>query len=203
MIDATRTTSALLDALHDAGNREAWSEFDGRYRPILINLGRRAGLSDVDSADAAQDTLADFFKSYRDKRYDRARGRLRQWLIGIARLKIADVRRARAKGAAQPADGAEGGTLSEAADEPAWHTAWDQEQRAAILRQALDQLRASDKLHETTLAAFELVAIRGVPAAEAASALNLSTQEVYLAKSRCMERIRTLIQRLESAFDQD
>lgn len=198
MLDLTRTTSALLDALRDPANSEAWREIDGRYRPILLNLARRAGLNDADAADAAQETLADFFRAYREGRYTRSRGRLRQFLLGISRLKIADVRRARARGPA-PLDTA----LPENATEADWHSAWEAEQRTAILQSALDELRRSDKLAPQTLAAFELVAIQHVPAAQAAAQLGLSTQEVYLAKSRCLERLRTLISRLETAYQDD
>ena len=198
MIDATRTTSALIAALHDAANHEAWREIDERYRPILINVARRAGLSDTDAADVAQDALADLFKSFQDKRYDRSRGRLRQWLLGIARLKIADARRGKAR-AAGPLDT----SIPEHADNDAWTTAWESEQRTAILAQALDELRKSDKLQPHTLQAFELVALRHVPVTDAAAQLGLTAQEVYLAKSRCMERVRSLIQKLQSAYDDD
>lgn len=198
MLDLTRTTSALLHALHDPADNAAWQELDARYRPILLNLARRAGLSDADAADAVQETLADFFRAYRDHRYSRARGRLRQFLIGIARLKFADIRRARARGPA-PLETA----LPDNAPDAEWTTAWEAEQRAAILNQAMEELRRSDKLAAHTLAAFELVAIQNVPAAQAAEQLGLTTQEVYLAKSRCLERIRTLIERLQTAYDDD
>lgn len=198
MIDATRTTSALIAALHDAANHEAWREIDERYRPILVNVARRAGLSDTDAADVAQDALADLFKSFQDKRYDRSRGRLRQWLLGIARLKIADARRGKAR-AAGPLDT----SIPEHAGNDAWTTAWESEQRTAILAQALEELRKSDKMQPHTLQAFELVALRHVPVADAAAQLGLTAQEVYLAKSRCMERVRSLIQKLQSAYDED
>lgn len=97
MIDATRTTSTLLDALRDPDRTDAWRELDGRYRPILLPLARRARLNDADAADAVQETLADVFRAYRENRYDRSRGRLRQWMNGIARLKSADAQRQRAR----------------------------------------------------------------------------------------------------------
>ena len=71
-----------------------------------------------------------------------------------------------------------------------------------ICRQALEQLRVSDKLAPQTLAAFELVGMQHVPASEAAKQLGLSVQEVYLAKSRCLERLRTLISRIEAAYQE-
>lgn len=198
MIDATRTTSALIAALHDAANHEAWREIDERYRPILVNVARRAGLSDTEASDVAQDALTDLFKSFQDKRYDRSRGRLRQWLLGIARLKIADARRGRARAGAMLDT-----SIPDQADNDTWTTAWEAEQRATILAQALDELRRSDKLQPHTLQAFELVALRHVPVADAAAQLGLSAQEIYLAKSRCMERVRGLIQKLQSAYDED
>lgn len=198
MIDVTRTTSALLESLRDADNNAAWTELDGRYRPIIASLARRAGLDDDAAADVSQECLTDFFRAYRDHRYDRSRGRLRQFLLGIARLKIADAHRARARG---------GGavrletSLPPETDEAQWTSAWEAEQRAGVLRQALQELRASDRLASDTLNAFEMVAIQAIPAAEVARTLGLSTQEVYLAKSRCLDRMRTLIQRLEAAYE--
>lgn len=198
MLDATRTTSTLLDALHDSTDQRAWREFDDRYRPILLSLARRAGLSDADAADAAQDALADFFRAYREKRYDRSRGRLRQWLIGIARMKFADARRARARaGEALPET-----SLPDTSTDEDWFRAWDAEQRMSILASALEQLRASERIAEHTLRAFELAALQNVPPAEVARQLGLTTQEIYLAKSRCLERIREIIQRLEAAYDE-
>ena len=101
MIDATRTTSMLLESLHDPNHDGAWAgnwmDGTGRYSSTWAAA---QGLSDADSADAAQETLADFSHAYRQQRYDRTRGRLRQFLIGIARLKIADLQRARARAGA-------------------------------------------------------------------------------------------------------
>lgn len=198
MIDATVTTSALLAALHTPGNQQAWTEIDQRYRPILISVARKAGLGDADADMAAQDALADLFGSLQAGRYDRSRGRLRQWLLGICRLKIADARRREA---------ARGSTLtsviSESASNDEWTQVWEVEQRQVILAEAIERLRASGKMQPHTLAAFEMTAIQNIPAAEAAKQLGLSAQEVYLAKSRCLERIRSIIEELERVYSAD
>lgn len=200
MIHLTRTTSALLDSLHDPANDAAWSELDGRYRPIVCNLARRAGLADADAADVAQETLAEFFAAYRSGRYDRSRGRLRQYMLGIARRRIADVRRLQAKAAAPLDPGS--GTLADG-DDAGWEAAWEAEKRADLLRRAIEELRASDRLGGATLAAFELAGLRHVPAAEVARTLGITEQEVYLAKSRCLQRVRVLVERLQAAYDDD
>ena len=89
----TRTTTALLEALLDPADDEVWQDFDRRYRPILIAFAQRLGLPDED---AAQDTLTRFVRSYREGKYDRDRGRLRSWIIGIARHCIYDIHQHRA-----------------------------------------------------------------------------------------------------------
>src|SRR5215470_17447898 len=91
--DLIRTTTELLDGLHESGNRAVWNEFDRRYRPILIAFLRRMGLTESDAADVAQETLACFVQDYRRNKYDRQQGRLRSWLIGIARCRLIDLKR--------------------------------------------------------------------------------------------------------------
>lgn len=207
MIDLTRTTSRLLDDLREPRNDAAWAELDRRYRPIVAALGRRAGLGEADAADAAQETLAEFFRAYAAARYDRSRGRLRQFLIGIARMKIADVQRRRGRGG-----GAVGGDLDtslppdakeDGCHEGAWTIAFADAQRSEVLREAIQSLRGSDRAAEKTLRAFEMVALRHVPVAAVAEELGMTPQEVYLAKSRCLERLRAIIARLEAAYDGD
>src|SRR5205823_5538374 len=51
----TRTSTALLEALKDRSDHAVWWEFDGRYRPLLMAVGRRLGLDVADAEDAAQE----------------------------------------------------------------------------------------------------------------------------------------------------
>ena len=74
MAEASRTTTALLNNLHDEHNDAAWREFDDRYRPILLGFSRRLGLPDADAVDVAQETMIQFIKEYREGKYDRERG---------------------------------------------------------------------------------------------------------------------------------
>ena len=55
--DQSRTTSAMLAALHDPKAEEAWAVFDARYRPVLIGFARNLGLSDEEAADVAQEVV--------------------------------------------------------------------------------------------------------------------------------------------------
>ena len=67
----SRTTTAMLAALHDPAATAAWEAFDARYRPILHGFARNLGLSDEEAADVAQETIARFVEQYREGRYDR------------------------------------------------------------------------------------------------------------------------------------
>ncbi len=64
MIKEPRTTTTLLEELHDSANDAVWREFDARYRPILVSFAKKFGLDDDDSVEVAQESLAQFVKDY-------------------------------------------------------------------------------------------------------------------------------------------
>ena len=196
-IDLTRTTTDLLDALHVTRDDIAWQTFDHRYRPILIGFARALGLSDADANDVAQETLARFLKDYREDKYDRARGRLKSWLLGIARMRIADVRRA----AARRGPMAGGSMIGDLDDEKTLTELWEREERTAMLRDAFHELKTATKTKDVTIRAFELNVLREVPAAEVADTLGISRHEVYLAKNRIADRLKTILARIETIYD--
>ena len=70
-------------------------------------------------------------------------------------------------------------------------------------RAALAVLRDESQVDDRTLMAFELVALRGVPAAEAASQAGMSVEQVYVAKSRLTKRLRELVEKMTEAFEED
>ena len=197
MIDATRTTTALLDGLHETDNDAAWTEFDARYRPIIFNFARKVGLSEPDAADVAQETLARFIEDYRKDKYDRNRGRLRSWLIGIAKYRIADVHRGRAR-----RHEVGGQTLMVNLEDEAQLTQiWESERRAVQLKEAMRRLREQTKTSDQTIQAFELLVTQQMSPQAVAESLGISTHDVYQAKSRCAQKLREILTQIESAFD--
>lgn len=198
-MDLTRTTTAMLQALHDGENQPAWEAFDARYRPILVGFAKHLGLGDSDAADVAQETLLRFVQDYREGKYDRQRGRLGAWLVGIARYRILDLRRSRAHrhevGAALLS-----GDLD---DHDALRQAWETEHRQAVLREAMRELRERTRTDERTIRAFELVAAHGRAPAQVAEELGMSVHDVYLAKCRVAQRLRDIVERLERSYAED
>jgi RNA polymerase sigma factor (sigma-70 family) len=195
----TRTTTAMLDDLLDPENEQVWQLFDERYRPILVGFARRLGLQPEDAADAAQETLRHFVRSYREGKYQRDRGRLRSWLVGIARNCIMDLRQQAAARPERPGLTA----IDRLPDEQQLTTIWDDERDRAVLGQALDALRRETRTDERTIHAFEQVAIQQQRPAAVAAELGMSLNDVYLAKHRCLRRLRGLVDELTAAYERD
>jgi RNA polymerase sigma-70 factor (ECF subfamily) len=193
----TRTTTALLEDLADPANEAVWREFDQRYRPILIALGRRLGLAPEDAADAAQEALVRFVAAYRGGSYDRSRGRLHSWLTGIARHCILDLRHA--AGTRQPRRGLS--AIEALPDEPAMSEMWEEETARHILRFAVGRLRDETDTKPDTIRAFELLAFHDRSPRDVADELGMSMNDVYLAKHRCLKHMRTFVTELNEAYE--
>ncbi len=199
MAEASRTTTALLNNLHDADNDAAWREFDDRYRPILLGFSRRLGLSDADAVDVAQETTIQFIKEYREGKYDRGRGRLRSWLLAIARFRVAGIYRKRATNRISRGESA----MVDLPRDDELEAAWDTERRMTILRKALEQLQANTRIADKTVRAFEMVALQQLPPSHVAQELGINENDVYLAKSRVASKLREIVAGLESIYDED
>lgn len=195
--ELSRTTTDLLEALHDAEDGAAWTHFDARYRPILIGFARRLGCGDADAADVAQETLVRFVAEYRAGRYTRERGRLRSWLLSIARHRVGDIRRRAVRKPAQPA----GTAVADLEDDAAMTRLWEAEHRTAMLREALSRLRAG-RTAERTIEAFEMLVLRAMSPDDVADALGISRQDVYVAKNRVSDRLRSILAELETAYEE-
>ncbi|HWL93189.1 MAG TPA: RNA polymerase sigma factor [Phycisphaerae bacterium] len=190
------TTTDLLNGLHEPGKRAAWEEFDRRYRPILFAFLRRMGLNETDAADVAQETLTCFVQDYRQHKYDREQGRLRAWLIGIARCRLADLWRTKGRRRELRGESAING-LSDDADA---ELMWDAEERRAIFQQAIGELRQTSRFNERTIEAFERVALRRESIETVSAELELTPQEIYNAKNRVVERLREIVKHYEESY---
>lgn len=197
----TRTSTQLVEQLRDPGNAQAWGGFDQRYRPILEGFGRALGLTPDEAAELAQQTLVEFAAAYRAGKYDRGRGRLSSWLIGIARNLACDMHRRR--GARRAA-----GELAllevpaELPDDAHLTRVWAKQRESAILAEAMAILRDSQRLEAHTMRAFELFVVRGVPAQAVAAECGISVDSVYVIKNRLTARLREIVRDLTAALDE-
>ena len=195
---ALRTTTTLLDGLHDHANEVAWGLIDQRYRPVVSGFARRFGVGANEADEIAQRTLAEFVSAYRAGRYDRTKGRLSSWILGIAHHTILhtfrDGQRAAQIGA---------GELADLSDESMMHSIWIDERDRQIFAQAMAILRRESAQDERTMEAFELAALRGVPPIEVARRCRMSVEQVYVAKNRVTRKLRDLVRDITAAFEDD
>jgi RNA polymerase sigma-70 factor (ECF subfamily) len=192
----TRTSTILLEGLKDRTDDTVWREFDSRYRPILLAVGRRLGLSPADSEDAAQETLVAFLAEYQAGGYQRQAGRLRDWLAGIMTHKVQDSRRRSTRQQQMLRDAAENGDL--ARDQPSVERAMEEECHAALLRQCLERVRM--EVAPQTIESFEMFALQQRPAEQVARQLGVTIDVVYQNKRRVLLRIRELWPELEKSW---
>src|SRR5437868_6659797 len=91
------TRASLLARLQDWNEQTAWREFDHNYAPLVRNVARKAGLSDAEADEVAQETLIAVAKKIGEFKHAGNRGSFRAWLYQQTRWRIADQFRARAR----------------------------------------------------------------------------------------------------------
>ena len=80
---------------------------------------------------------------------------------------------------------------------------WSNERRQVILREALIELQSTSKMADRTIRAFEMLVFHHRPVTDIAAELNMTENDIYLAKSRVAAKLRDTVQTLEAAFDED
>lgn len=197
-MDLDRTTTALLNGLFDPRNAAAWETFDRRYRPILIGFVRNCGVKEGEAAEIAQETIVRFVEEYREGKYDRSRGRLGAWLVTIARYRVLDMRRKVGGSKIERGDSA----MVDLDDDKSVGAAYEAERRHALLREALEELRTKSRTDPKTVKAFEMLVYHSLTPQVVAEQLGMSTHDVYLAKSRVAAKLREIVLRLESEYEE-
>jgi RNA polymerase sigma-70 factor (ECF subfamily) len=191
----TNTNTALLDELRDHSNHRAWGDVVERYRPLLVGFACKMGLRPADAEDAAQIILMEFAKCYASGGYDRSKGRLRQWLFGIARRQIANCKRRRPAEHVPQQDTRTTAFFDRLPGhgqaESAWRTQWD----AFVMERALQQVRS--EVTSQTMEAFHLFAVLGQPSSEVSRELGMTENAVFGAKRRVLARLREVVAEVE------
>lgn len=189
------TSTSLLVGLRDHANQRAWDEFCARYRPLLVSFAQRLGLSEQDAQDAAQETLLAFMEGYSQGRYERDKGRLRTWLLGIARNKILYLRRQKAR-QVQPQDPTgQTGFFERLPDDESISQIWESQWQQAILQACLKELR--QQFEPRTMQAFERLTFKGLTTEQVAAQLEMSTNAVLKANRRVLSRMREMHETLK------
>ncbi|MHC4462463.1 MAG: RNA polymerase sigma factor [Planctomycetota bacterium] len=189
------TTTQVLEELKTSNEAQVWRRFCDHFRPVVVNFARHLGLSATDAEDAAQETMVEFLKAFRDGKYDRQKGRLSNWLFGVARRVILNLRghRPLERLVADKTTGTSFWDLIQ--DDRSIKHSWDSQWREMVLTKCLEQARR--ELDSKVFEAFNLYALSEIPADDVAQRLKMSRNAVYIAKSRVLSRLRQLERQFE------
>jgi RNA polymerase sigma-70 factor (ECF subfamily) len=139
--------------------------------------------------------MAAFFKAFKGGKYDPKKGRLSNWLFGVAKRVILNLR------GRQPlerliADKTTGTSFWDLVqDDQTIRRTWEAEWREMVLQKCLARIRS--EFEAKVVRAFELYALSGTSVEAVCQELDMSRNAVYIAKSRILSRLRELAAQFE------
>ena len=194
------TRQSLLSRLKDWEDDESWREFFGIYRKLLFSFARKAGLSEQESEEVVQETVIAVARTIKEFEYDPDRCSFKSWLRHLAQKRIADAFRKRGRQPqirdTAPGDATRTPAIERVPDAAAhldqlWQDQWEKE----LLDAAVARVKAQVSSEQYQL--FDLYALKKMPVAKVAAALDTSAAQVYLAKHRVSRLIKKEVSRLE------
>jgi len=178
-----KTPPTLLLRIRNPDDAVAWTEFYAIYGPLVYRYAQVRGLSHADAEDVRSQCLHVVVETIGEFEYDRAKGGFKNWLRRIASNKIVDAHRKRREKRAESQD------LREIVDDRLGpDELWDRHWHHEHLNYCVDQVRES--VSPENYEAFRLLVFEERPVKEVCDRLGMNANQVYLAKSRVLDRVR-------------
>ena len=175
------TRSSLLKRVKDLGDDTSWVEFDKLYRPLLVHYGMDRGLPREAAEETAQQCMADIAGGIAS--FQR-RVSFRGWLRGMIENKVKDqLRKRRLERGGRTAD-----FDREQTQEGNPALVWERQWNRTHLLYCLNLIR--DEISPVTYQAFELYVIAERPVGEIAAQLDMTRNQIYVAKHRVLARLK-------------
>jgi RNA polymerase sigma-70 factor (ECF subfamily) len=195
MTQLPQTRQSLLIRLSRNSN-DAWSEFLEVYEQAIYTFARRRGLQDADAWDVTQEVLAAVEKKVESWQADPEKGTFRGWLYRVARNVAVDKIHAQSRRASGSGDSRVAKILAEhPEDHEQESTLFWTNYRRRLLHWAAEQVKPDYK--ESSWQSFWMTSVEGHSADDVAAQLELSVGSVYAAKFRIVNKIRTIVSRLD------
>ncbi len=189
-MNSLETRATLLVRIRDSNDRRAWNDFFQLYMPLIYSYSIKHGFQDADAADIAQEVMCTVVRSICAFDYDRTKGSFRGWLLAVTRNCI----RKRWE-QLQRNVGTIGMTsvMEQQVADPSDDlvSQWEREYELRIFHWAAGQVRT--EFTEPTWQAFWMTTVEGQSIEAAARCFGISAGAVYIARSRVLARIRSLI----------
>ena len=181
----TGTSWSLVERAR-GGDQAAWSQLIAWINPLLLHWCRKAGMQDADTLDICQEVAHAVSRNLQT--FQQTQSSFRGWLKVITASKVSDHfrRRYREPQAVGGSDAHE--QIQNHIDPQPGDTDATAEEEGILYRQALELLR--QEYAEKTWQAFWKVVIEARTPAEVAAELGMTTNAIYLARSRILGRLR-------------
>ena len=188
------TRFTILEKLK-VGCQVGWSDFESIYRPLIMLRGRDRGISSHELDDLVQQVLLNLFKSDTVYKYDKSKGRFRDYLKTVIDRRAFDLIR-KHKDREKSFDELEDkGVLISSDDYEKSEVRWNREWHKSLIEQA-NALRRPE-VSPATGDAFHMTVIENLPGDVVAQKLNISLESVYVAKHRFIKRLKPILKRLK------
>lgn len=182
------TSASLLDRLKDDPDSDAWQELLQIYTPLIRSWLNRYSASAQDADDVVQEVLSVVIRKLPLFQRQRS-GSFRSWLRTITVNCLRDFWRAH-RFRPSAAGGSDFRMVLEQWEDPASELSqlWNRQHDQHVLRALLERIRPT--VSEPMWQAFRRAALDDTPPAEVANDLGITINQVYIARSRIMARLR-------------
>lgn len=182
------TSASLLESLRVAADEAAWETLCDLYSPLIRGWLTRLGAAPDDLDDLVQEVLVVVMRRVPDFRRERA-GAFRSWLKTISGNCLRDHWRRKRKQGLTPGGSDFAELLAQLADpQSGLSKIWEQEYDKHVTQSLLQRIR--HHFSEKTWTAFHRFTLEGASAETVAADLEMTTNAVFIAKSRVLAKLR-------------
>ncbi len=182
------TRASLLARLRNMEDDSGWRQFFETYHRLIYGRVRRRGVPEADAEDIVAEIISGVGRRMPAFVYDPARCSFKTWLFRVVENRIADYFRRRAR--SLPEAAGESGWDEEVADPSVVQPdeGWEEEWMRNLAEAAFERVRK--KANPRYLQIYIYSEMEGHGAAETASHLRTTANDVYTAKHRIEKLLR-------------
>jgi RNA polymerase sigma factor (sigma-70 family) len=188
-MDTTRPS--LLLRIKNPRDTEAWAQFQDLYAPLLYRYARAHGLNHEDAEDVRATCYETVVRQIAEFDYQKEKGGFKAWLRTLVSRRVIDLRRKHRELAADSQELAE-----VPAREPALDELWEAQWREQRLCYCVEQV--AQEVPEITFQAFQFLVRDQCSVQDVCDRLGLTPNQVYKAKARVLELVRSRMAALDS-----
>jgi RNA polymerase sigma-70 factor (ECF subfamily) len=195
------TRATLLQRLKNWQDHSSWQDFFDTYWKLIFGIARKSGLTETEAQDVVQETMFSVAKHMPTFKYDPAIGSFKAWLLNLTRWRIADQLRKRGPTGQHETTSEETTTATPEVNKivdpnsSVLDQMWDAEWEKNLLDAAIARVRR--RLDPQKYQVFDCYVNKEMPPEKVAEMFKISVDQVYLAKHRVTDLIKTEVKRLE------